>query len=40
MTIEEWKKYYFEKAKQKKKEGIKITEDYIKNLGKKLFQEL
>ena len=39
-TIEEWKKYYFEKAKQKKKEGIKITEDYIKNLGKKLFQEL
>ncbi len=39
-TIEEWEKYYFEKAKQKKKEGIKITEDYIRNLGKKLFQEL
>ena len=39
-TFEEWEKYYFEKAKQKKKDGKKIDRQYIINLGKKLFLEL
>jgi len=39
-SFEEWEKYYFENARQKKKDGQKITKEYIENLGKKLFQQL
>ena len=39
-NIEQWRKYYFENAKQKKKDGIRINEEYISNLGKRLFTEL
>jgi len=36
-TLEEWKQYYFKNAKQKKKNGIKITKEYIRDLGSKLY---
>jgi len=39
-TFEEWEKYYFEKAKQKKKNGEKIDKQYVINLGKRLYAEL
>jgi hypothetical protein len=39
-NFEEWKKFYFENATQGKKNGLKITEEYIKNLGKKLFLDI
>jgi len=39
-NIDEWEKYYFDNAKQKKKNGVKIDKKYIKNLGKKLYKEL
>lgn len=38
--FEEWKKYYFENAKQKKKDGKRIDKQYVTKLGKKLFLEL
>lgn len=38
--FKEWEEYYFTKAKQKKKNGISITREYIKDLGKKLFVKL
>lgn len=39
-NFEEWEKFYFENAVQGKKDGIKIDQKYIKNLGKKLFQDI
>lgn len=36
----DWITYYFEKANQKKKNGVKITEDYIKGLGQTLYVKL
>lgn len=39
-TFEDWEKYYFEHAKQKKKEGIKIDRGYIADLGRRLFTDL
>lgn len=39
-TFEEWEKYYFGNAIQKKKNGIKITKDYITGLGQTLFTKL
>ena len=39
-NFEEWEKYYFSEAKQKKKDGVKITQEYIEGLGKRLFNEL
>ena len=39
-NFEEWEKYYFSNARQKKKGGLKITPEYIEELGKKLFKEL
>lgn len=39
-NFEEWEKYYFTVARQKKKNGIKITREYIEGLGKRLFNEL
>lgn len=36
----EWDDYYFKNAKQKKKNGIKITREYIAKLGRKLYIKL
>jgi hypothetical protein len=36
-TFEEWEEYYFTHAKQKKKDGIKITREYITGLGQTLY---
>ena len=35
-TFEEWEDFYFNNAKQKKKDGIRITRDYIIGLGQTL----
>jgi hypothetical protein len=37
---EEWEEFYFTKAKQKKKDGIKITREYITGLGQTLYIKL
>jgi len=39
-SFEEWEKYYFENAKQKKRDGIKITREYLAELGGKLYIKL
>lgn len=39
-AYEDWGKFYFENAAQKKKDGIKITRDYIETLGKELYIKL
>jgi hypothetical protein len=39
-TFEQWEKFYFENAKQKKKNGIKITREELDNLGKRLYVKL
>lgn len=39
-TFDEWEEYYFNNAIQKKKNGIKITRDYIDELGNKLYIKL
>jgi hypothetical protein len=39
-SLKQWKEYYFSNAKQNKKNGIKINEEYITNLGKKAYFEL
>jgi len=39
-TFEEWESFYFEKAYQKKKNGLKITREFITNLGSTLFIKL
>jgi len=39
-TPEEWEKYYFDNATQKKKDSIKITREYITELGKRLYIKL
>ena len=39
-SIKEWEEYYFKNAIQNKKDGIKITKEYIKELGKKLYIKL
>jgi hypothetical protein len=39
-SFEDWEKYYFKNARQKKQNGQKITPEYIDNLGKKLFMEI
>lgn len=36
----EWEEFYFENAKQKKKNGIKITRDFINSLGQTLYVKL
>lgn len=35
-TFEEWEKFYFGNAVQKKKNGIKITHEYFEDLGRRL----
>ena len=39
-TFEEWEKFYFETAKQKKRDGIRITREYIVSLGHNLYIKL
>lgn len=39
-SFEEWEEFYFDNAYQKKKEGLKITREYITELGKKLYVKL
>ena len=39
-TFEEWENFYFSKATQKKKNGIRITREYITGLGKTLYIKL
>jgi len=39
-TFEEWEKFYFENAVQKKRGGLKITREYIKGLGQTLYVKL
>ncbi len=39
-TFEEWEDYYFENAKQKKRNGIRITREYLIELGRKLYIKL
>ena len=40
IKYEEWEEFYFAKAKQKKKDGIKITREYISGLGQTLYIKL
>lgn len=37
---EEWEQFYFTKAKQKKKDGLQITKEYITGLGQTLYIKL
>lgn len=39
-NFDEWEKFYFKNARQKKKDGEKITREYIEKLGEKLFKDL
>ncbi len=39
-SFEEWKSYYFNNATQKKRNGIKITREFIRDLGQKLYVKL
>jgi len=36
-SFDEWEDYYFKNAKQKKRNGVKITREYITELGRKLY---
>lgn len=39
-TFEEWEAHYFEHARQRKQNGIKITKEYVAELGRKLYRRL
>ncbi|MEK7197650.1 MAG: MjaI family restriction endonuclease, partial [Nitrospirota bacterium] len=39
-SFEEWEKFYFNNAEQKKLNGVKVTREYIVDLGQKLFVKL
>lgn len=39
-TFEDWENYYFKNAKQKKQNGIRITREYLIELGRKLYIKL
>ena len=39
-SFEEWEDFYFGNARQKKRNGIKVTREYIKDLGQKLYVKL
>lgn len=39
-TFQDWEDFYFTNAYQGKRDGIKITRDYIVDLGKKLYVKL
>lgn len=39
-SLEEWEKFYFQNAVQKKKNGIRITREYIEDIGRKIYVKL
>jgi hypothetical protein len=39
-TFEQWEAFYFNNATQKKRNGIKITREYVTDLGRKLYVKL
>ncbi len=39
-SFEEWETYYFNTATQKKRKGIKVTREYITNIGKTVYIKL
>lgn len=39
-SFKQWEQYYFDNAVQKKRNGIKITREYIADLGRKLYIKL
>ncbi len=39
-TFDDWEAYYFTNAMQKKRDGMKITKDYITDLGRRLYVKL
>jgi len=39
-TYDEWEIFYFDTATQKKKDGIKITREYLDDLGQRLYIKL
>ena len=39
-TFDDWEAYYFENATQKKRNGMKITREYITDLGRRLYVKL
>lgn len=39
-SFEDWESFYFENAQQKKRGGIRITRDYISELGRRLYTKL
>ena len=39
-SSEEWEEFYFSNARQKKRNGIKISREYITDLGQKLYIKL
>ncbi len=38
--FEDWEKFYFENAVQKKKNGVRITREYFADLGQRLYFNL
>lgn len=39
-SFEEWESFYFSNATQKKRNGIKITREFIRDMGQKLYVKL
>lgn len=39
-TFEDWENYYFNTAQQKKRDGIRVTRDFISGLGQTLYIKL
>jgi len=39
-SFEEWEDFYFANAVQKKRDGLKVTREYITDLGRKLYVKL
>lgn len=39
-SYEDWEEFYFNNAKQNKKDGIRITREYIKGLGQTLYKKI
>src|SRR3972149_8369381 len=39
-TFDEWLQFYFQNAKQEKKDGQQVTKEYLDELGRKLYVKL
>jgi len=39
-SIEDWERFYFENAHQQKRDGVRITREYLGDLGGKLYVKL